>query len=297
MNALGDDFAMAPWTANGIELRSGHAEWGELESLPSRPLSPAALRERFAADGYLLSRSLLPTAAATAARRAVLAELQRLGFVAPETPIEEARPNGRLADKRVLPALGDLPEVRELLRSPPLVALFEQLLEGAVRMLDHVWVRMVPPGHSTTPHCDIVYMGRGTQRLCTAWVALSDVPRRSGALMVLERSHQLEQLRERYWQLDVDRDRLWNRVRLRHWKLVREGKYSSNPRGVQREFKRRWLSTDYRAGDVLVFSAFLMHASLDNTSDRIRATLDARWQRADEPADERWIGPSPIGHR
>ena len=58
----------------------------------------------------------------------------------------------------------------------------------------------------------------------------------------------------------------------------------------------RWLTTDYRAGDLLVFSMYTTHCSLDNTSDRIRLSSDTRYQLASEPLDERWIGENPIAH-
>ena len=51
-----------------------------------------------------------------------------------------------------------------------------------------------------------------------------------------------------------------------------------------------------RAGDVLIFSVFTVHASLDNRSDRVRLSSDSRYQPASKPADERWIGTNPIGH-
>ena len=58
----------------------------------------------------------------------------------------------------------------------------------------------------------------------------------------------------------------------------------------------RWLTTDYRAGDVLIFTIFMVHCSLDNNTDRIRITSDTRYQLAAEPVDERWIGENPIAH-
>ncbi len=49
-------------------------------------------------------------------------------------------------------------------------------------------------------------------------------------------------------------------------------------------------------GDVLIFSAFTVHGSLDNGSNQIRLSADSRYQRASEMADERWIGEHPPGH-
>ena len=52
----------------------------------------------------------------------------------------------------------------------------------------------------------------------------------------------------------------------------------------------------FPAGDLIIFNMFLMHASLVNTSDKIRITADTRYQLASEPIDERWVGEKPRGH-
>jgi len=56
------------------------------------------------------------------------------------------------------------------------------------------------------------------------------------------------------------------------------------------------LTADFRAGDVLTFPMHMVHASLDNPSDRIRLSSDSRYQPDSLPADERWVGEKPIGH-
>ena len=59
----------------------------------------------------------------------------------------------------------------------------------------------------------------------------------------------------------------------------------------------RWLTTSYRAGDVVIFGMFTPHVGVDNTTDdRLRLSSDSRYQLASEDADERWIGPDPVGH-
>jgi ectoine hydroxylase-related dioxygenase (phytanoyl-CoA dioxygenase family) len=49
-------------------------------------------------------------------------------------------------------------------------------------------------------------------------------------------------------------------------------------------------------GDALIFGMFTMHGSLNNTTQSFRVSCDTRYQRADEPVDERWIGDNPIAH-
>ncbi len=45
------------------------------------------------------------------------------------------------------------------------------------------------PSHGIPPHCDTVFMGRGTPDVLTAWIPFGDIPIRAGGLMVLEHSH------------------------------------------------------------------------------------------------------------
>jgi hypothetical protein len=78
---------------------------------------------------------------------------------------------------------------------------------------------------------------------------------------------------------------------------IRNGGWLSNqPAKLRERLGGRWLTNAFSAGDLLVFSVFTVHASLDNQSDKIRLSSDSRYQRASQPADERWIGPNPIGH-
>ncbi|MBI4624697.1 MAG: phytanoyl-CoA dioxygenase family protein, partial [Verrucomicrobia bacterium] len=75
-----------------------------------------------------------------------------------------------------------------------------------------------------------------------------------------------------------------------------DGRLSSNPVSLREKLGGRWLTTEYKMGDVLVFSSATVHASLDNHSDRYRLSADSRYQLASEPVDERWIGENPIAH-
>jgi len=136
-------------------------------------------------------------------------------------------------------------------------------------------------------------MNRGTQSLFTCWTPIGDVPLEMGPLMVLEGSHQHQKLREGYSSRDVDalctnthapRSGRTNRL---HSQMG--GMLSNHPPKLRDAIGGRWLSSDFQAGDILIFSIYTVHCSLDNTTDRIRLTSDSRYQRASEPADERWI--------
>jgi ectoine hydroxylase-related dioxygenase (phytanoyl-CoA dioxygenase family) len=157
-------------------------------------------------------------------------------------------------------------------------------------------MRIKAPGMATAPHCDAVYMNRGTQNLYSAWVPLGDVPMESGSLIVLEGSHLVDEVNA-YGKMDVDRDGNRKKIRFRHGQFFRGGHYSKNARAVQRQFGLRWLTTDFRAGDVCIFTMFTMHGTLDNTSQSIRLSADTRFQLASEEIDDRWVGEDPVGHK
>lgn len=151
-------------------------------------------------------------------------------------------------------------------------------------------------------------MGRGErERLYTAWTPIGDIDLQLGGLMVLEGSHQHERLRKTYSRMDVDtyctnkgqavpdglgatkdQDKSWGE-RLAGW-------LAGSPNQIRRSIGGRWLTTEYHAGDLLVFSPYLVHGSLDNATDRIRLSSDSRYQPASTTADERWIGANPVGH-
>ena len=74
------------------------------------------------------------------------------------------------------------------------------------------------------------------------------------------------------------------------------GWLSQNPVKLRANLGGRWLTAQYRAGDLLTFTMKTIHAGIDNASDRIRLSSDSRYQLASEAIDERWIGENPIAH-
>ncbi len=151
-------------------------------------------------------------------------------------------------------------------------------------------------------------MGRGTESLYTAWTPLTDVPLVRGGLMILEHSHKLEQIKATYGQMDVDayctnneeadyvhappegpRDPRWP-------PRIDDGAYSHDAPALQKQLNRRWLTAAYRAGDLLIFGPFTMHAGMDNQTRYFRLSTDSRYQRADQAVDERWVGETIVGH-
>ena len=65
---------------------------------------------------------------------------------------------------------------------------------------------------------------------------------------------------------------------------------------LRQKFGGRWLTSEFEPGDLLTFRIDTIHASIDNTTQRIRLSTDTRYQRSDEPVDERCVGEHTRGH-
>lgn len=283
--------------ALGRELDTGLDALGELRVSSHLAGDGDALRERMASDGYLFLPGYLDRAEVLEARRETVARIERAGLLDSRFPAMEAVAAPNCEKKYFMPELahGNQPLLR-LLYAGRMMAFYETLLGGAVRHFDYTWMRAVSPGGATAPHCDIVYMGRGTKNLFTAWTPLSDIAYPMGGLMILENSHRNERLKANYGSRDVD-THCTNHHDMRETGSSTFGALSSRPDVLRARLGGRWLTApEFKMGDLLTFSMFTVHASLDNNSDRIRLSSDTRYQLASEPADERWIGENPIAH-
>lgn len=267
------------------------------EADPTAPV--AALQPQMEADGYLLLRGLLSPDKVLAARRRVMQQLSDAGQLDPNKPMMDGvpRPGTKLYFQPEL-AQKNNPELQELLYAEDgeLMSFFHRFLAGPVRHFDFTWLRCITPGPGTPSHCDIVYMGRGTRRLYTAWVPLGTADLETGGLMVLEGSHTNERLQQTYGQRDVDlycENRPDDKART---SSGYNGFLSPDGNKVRRQLGERWLVAEYEPGDAVVFCMDLVHGGLDNRSNRLRLSSDSRYQLASEPVDERWVGENPPGH-
>ena len=292
---------MLALTSNNHTLDPAPGAWGQLLDSSAIARDGAALRARIARDGYLYLPGLLDRERVTAARAEVCARLMRAGQLRAGTDSMDAVAAQNYAG---LPmdalATGNAP-LSDVLYRGAMMEFYRELLSGAVRHFDFTWMRAVGPNGATPPHTDAVYMNRGTLDLYTSWTPLGDTDDQTGGLMVLEGSHRHQKLRDNYSSKDVDAF-CENRVGADYQKMggggnIREtGWLTTDPVKLRATLGGRWLSAQFQMGDLLMFSIFTVHASLDNRSNRVRLSSDSRYQLASETADPRWIGPNPIGH-
>ncbi|GAB4464426.1 MAG: hypothetical protein OHK0029_34350 [Armatimonadaceae bacterium] len=303
-------------TARGLELDTASEAFGFLRDSSALVEDAAALRDRFAEDGYLYLPDCLNREEVIAARQVITQRLFDEGLLEGDPMEGRLRPDSSAGYFR--PNLTrDNPELMRVLYDGAMMAIFERLFGEPVRHFDYTWFRSVGKGHGTAPHCDIVYMGRGTHDLCTAWTPIGDISLELGGLIILEGSHQKTEILAEYLAQDVDSycENGPNAEAVRTGKLYWEdyrrwqepgagwdGSITHNPVLLRQELGGRWLtSPEYRMGDVLIFSIQTVHASIDNQTEYIRLSSDSRYQPASHPADERWIlgrnGEAPYNHQ
>ena len=277
----------ATLSANGRPLATSPDALGELRR--SRPSDHHHLAE----DGYLFVPGLLDRAAVEAAREELLAHQDEL---TQDYPMRSRR-------------------MRDVLQGETLLGFFGALFGAAARSYDFIWLRHQHPGQAATlPHCDLVFMSRGTPDVLTCWTPFGDVAPGGGGLLILEDSHRtspqrlagyLEQDVDTYCENGPNADAVRSGdMRWEHWRheagLDWGGEISGDAVALREEWGGRWLTADYRMGDVLVFTMRTVHAGTDNHTGGIRLSTDSRYQRADAPVDERWVrgehGEDPVGH-
>lgn len=285
-------------SCNGKPLTASEDTFGELRRSSEVSDNPAALRQRMADDGYVFLPGLLDRDAVHEVRLSVLDRLEEEGVLDTTRPREEGwlRPDANLRLRTDFARRN--PKLQAVLYGGRMIDFFRTFLGGEVLHFDYTWFRAMSRGRGTRPHCDLVYMGRGTRNLYTAWTPYGDHSIEVGGLMILEGSHrQGDRLRD-YLERDVD-TYCENRPRAAEGDPGQrqfDGALSSDAEEVRRWLGGRWLTSEFRMGDVLIFGMGTVHAGLDNQTDRVRLSSDSRYQLASEPADERWVGEEPMAH-
>lgn len=242
-----------------------------MEALTTAPLEDAApyvhAADRLQAlanrDGFLFFRALLPAADVLALRATVLDFANRVGWLDPAAPLDEARaaPGRRVGDYadpdwvhlqahvQACPemwALGDAIAIHRALRA----------IEGRSSYLylstaNTCRVFSPHPDMATRPHQDAHYV-RVIADFWTMWLPLGDCPRTLGGLALLPGSHRLGM-----------QD---------HSGLGIEGG------GVHVPDDSVWSTEDFLCGDVVFFHAQTLHRALPNLSEtRLRLSADFRY--------------------
>lgn len=271
-------------TSNGYVLDDRPERLGRLEPVPAAERGDReALWSRLRRDGYLYLTGHLDPAEVLAFRRHYFAALEPSGLIAvgsdPEDGIAADHDLDRGSYRRILfdeIVPGD--EYLALCAAPRVADWFAWLLDDEVHLHRRKIIRHTRPGErgigtATQAHYDLVYLREGSDRVLSMWIPLGDVPLDRGGLAYLEGSHHRVMAEEAAGGLPHP-----------------AASITADLPGLADRHDARWLVTDYAAGDVMVHSAHIVHAGLDNvdTGGRMRLSTDIRYQRASEPIDWRW---------
>ena len=271
------------------------------ESIPPDYLAPLqdssvllddkrTLQQKFIDEGYVYLPDFFPRDEARAAREDIFRRLSEVGEIA-EPPIDgiytgTSQRKERVRDLGVFwKSVSETWSLRRLSHGRRLHELMDKLLAGASRAQDYIFLRPANPGKSTAIHCDYPFFTRHTEAVATAWIALGDVPITLGPLFIVEGSHRYQDIIKRHRGFDVALD------------TSRKAAFPETPLSFARQRNTRLLTTDFKAGDIVVFGMFLLHGALDNiaSDNRVRLSCDVRYQLAADATDPRYFGPNPTG--
>ncbi|KAI5860942.1 hypothetical protein GGS23DRAFT_578068 [Durotheca rogersii] len=286
-------------------------------SFPDEPL--ADLRERYQRDGYLFLKGLLPRNDVLKAREAYFAFLEPSGVLAPGTnPVDgvfdaqkdqldfpgigagsadaNGRPQGGLFVDLALQAHSE-PWYKEVFCKHPalrsFIAKFTGWDDNTLGLTRSLLRNNTPHNKAIGVHYDQIFLRHGNDDSMTAWVPMGDIALDGGGLIYLENGHTLGQEIEANFS-----------IRARETGLTEEeakSAFNKNMTGGAmladgaKDFcethGRRWLVTDYEAGDVVLHTPYAIHASTINKDPRniIRLGTDLRFVDSSNTYDKRWL--------
>ncbi len=283
-------------SSNGFALDMSPERLGWLT--PSDPHDTIAqLRDQFQAQGYLWLKSLLPRAKVLEMRRRYFAAMQETGLLKPGTdPIDgiysgdETPKQGHI--NKIMAEIVRRADYEAFCFSDEVWRFFESLLAGAVYLHKRKLVRHVVPyaTAATGAHYDLTYLRGGTDTVCTAWIPIGDTPVELGGLVYLEGSDKFGREQEAEFSrknADLSPE---DRISAYNKNMTTTGWLTKDLPMLANRLNSRWLVADYEAGDMMIHSAYMIHAATTNLSDSgvIRLSTDIRYQRIRDEIDARW---------
>lgn len=271
-------------TSNGYVLDTAPNRLGELAPVPDGERTDRErLWHRLRRDGYLFLRGALDRERVLAFRRYYFETLAAVGLIRKGSdPVDGFAaewdvPRGAL--RQLL--FGDIVAgnvYAQFCAQPAIRDWYAWFFGGETFLHRRKIIRHTRPGENgigtaTQAHYDLLYIREGTDRVLTSWIPLGDCPIALGGLIYLEGSH--HRMRAEETSAAVKRPAAW---------------MTPDLPGLADKHDNRWLIADYAAGDVMIHSAYMIHAALDNvdTAGRMRLSTDIRYQRAGHPIDWRW---------
>jgi ectoine hydroxylase-related dioxygenase (phytanoyl-CoA dioxygenase family) len=283
-----------PLVSNGFTLSTEPHRLGRLQ--PTDPGRPRAeLWEQYRAQGYLWLKGFLDRREVLAFRRRYFAAFRETGLLAPGSDPTEGLYSGGGEDRatvhKILMEAVRWAAYEAFCLAEPIWTFYESFLEGAPYLHKRKLIRHTRPGDAkcTGAHYDLIYLRGGTDRLCTSWIPIGDIPVEMGGLVYLEGSDAWGRRKEAEFaarNADLPRE---ERISAYN-KNMGTGWLSKDLPALADSVDTRWLIADYEAGDMVVHSPYMVHAATMNVDPggRMRLSTDIRYQRVRDEIDVRW---------
>jgi len=248
--------------------------------VPADHLTSDLLHREIASKGYVLVRNVLPRPDISKVLSEVAEVLSRAEWLNPAHDPADRIANAAAACGDPDPAFKttyrevfNLESFHALPHHPQLKAVMKMIVGERVLIHPKPIGRLIFPNSERLrvhAHQDYRFMN-GDPECYTVWIPLHDCPAEVGPLQILEGSHHFG------FQTHIDENLHVPEI----------------PSGA--EMGDEWAGGDINAGDVLIFHSLTVHAAAPNLSDRMRISLDCRFQdyaRAINPANLAFAGDS-----
>ncbi len=243
------------------------------------------LRRRIDEEGYVFFRGVLSKDRLLALRRDITRVLHAAGWLVPDAdPLQGIADITRRCtegDTGYPPVYFEVQKLESFHRIPherDFLDIVERIMGRQSIPLPGNKARLWFPRfteHTTPMHQDFVHY-QGSVDTLTCWAPVGDCPIELGPLAVLPGSHKVKKVLPHHFSLGAG-------------SLIID---LEEQKALHPELHQGWLSTDFAAGDALFFPALTVHKALPNlTDDRMRISLDNRYQRVGDRIAEHMLQP------
>ncbi len=242
---------------------------------------PVELRQRFDDEGYLFFKQLQNPDKLLDLRREMMTTIQRVGWLVADTDpvdgIADITTQCTEGDNEYSAGYAEVYKSEAFHRSahwPEVTSMVEKIAGKPIMPHPHKIARIWFPKyteHTTPTHQDFVHF-QGNFDTITCWAPVGDCPIELGGLAVIPGSHKVKRVLDHHFSLGAGG-------------LVVDADAHADVNPV-------WHTTDYAIGDTLFFPALTIHKALPNwTEDRLRLSLDNRYQAIGDPIAEHMLHP------
>ncbi|KAF4309985.1 putative phytanoyl- dioxygenase [Botryosphaeria dothidea] len=320
----------ASWPGCKLFVNDGALDQAEIAPLiPSSPGEPIEeLRKKYDENGYVFLKGLLAKEDVLKCRENYFSMMSPSGVLKPDTkPVEgifdaskdksnypgigagavggNGRPGEDTAEQFVNLALKAHYEdwyCEDFVRHPVLYDFVSKFTGWGDRTLNlrRTLLRNNTPGNKAIGvHYDQIFLRYGEPNSVTAWVPIGDVDIQGGGLIYLENSDKLGQEIEKDFTdkaraagfTDEEAKFAFNN------NMMSTGLLADGPAQFGRDYKQRWLVTNYEAGDLVLHKPHMIHASTINhdPQNKIRLGTDLRFVDGASEYDKRWTNHYTFG--